>query len=242
MQQCVFTFMTQSRLPSSGIAIFQRRPELASLWLPYCHFVRDVSKSPALCFPSTTQRQLDFREPILDWVTKGVVVPVLDQPCFLSRLFAVPLPDNRHPRLIIDLSRLNEYIVSPPFSLDNHSTLAKLLSPPAFMASRHRRSVYACSDWSKLPSVPGFFVHGTTLLFSLLPFGLNAAPFIFTQVLAWLLQCLRARGISSSSWPTWTTLLSGTETRTHSWCRCSRWCASSRRLDSDWTSPSLIRT
>ena len=32
--------------------------------------------------------------------------------------------------------------------------------------------------------------------FHALMFGLNAAPFIFTQVLAWPLQCLQARGIS----------------------------------------------
>ena len=81
-----------------------------------------ASDPPALRFSSTTQRQPDLREPILDWVTKGVVVPVPDQPCFLSRLFAVPRPDNRPPRLIIDLSRMNYYIVAPPFSLDNHST------------------------------------------------------------------------------------------------------------------------
>ena len=94
-----------------------------------------ASDPPALRFPSSTQRQPDLREPILDLVTKGVVVPVPDEPCFLSRLFAVPRPDNRPPRLIIDMSRLNDYIVAPPFSLNNHSTLAKLLSPPAFMAS-----------------------------------------------------------------------------------------------------------
>ena len=66
-----------------------------------------------LCLPSTTQHQPALRDPILDWVRKGVVIPVPPQPCFLSHLFAVPRPDNRPLRLIIDLSRLNQYIFSP---------------------------------------------------------------------------------------------------------------------------------
>ena len=37
---------------------------------------------------------------------------------------------------------------------------------------------------------------GQLYFFRALPFGLNVAPYIFTQVLAWPLHCLRARGIS----------------------------------------------
>ena len=156
-----------------------------------------ASNPPALCFPSTTQRQPVLRELILDWVTKRVVVPVPDQPCFLSRLFAVPRPDNRPPRLVIVLSRLNDYIVAPPFSLDNHSTLAKLLSPPAFMASLDIAEAY--THVPMRPNLRWYFAFsymGQLYFFHALPFGLNAAPFIFTQVFAWPLQCLRAREIS----------------------------------------------
>ena len=131
-----------------------------------------ASDPPALRFPSTTQRQLDLREPTLDWVTKVVVVPVLNQPCFLSRLFAVLRPDN-------------------------HSTLAKLLSPLAFMASLGIAEPYThvlmCPNIRRYLA---FSYMGQLYFFHALPFGLNAAPFIFTQVLAWPLQCLRARGIS----------------------------------------------
>ena len=125
------------------------------------------------------------------------MVPDPDQPYFLSSFFVVPRPDNRPPRLIIDLSRLNDYIVAPPFSLNNHSTLAKLLSPPAFMASLEIAEAY-----THVPMRPNlrrylaFLYMGQLYFFYALPFGLNAAPFIFTQVLAWPLQCLRARGVS----------------------------------------------
>ena len=193
-----------------------------------------ASDPPAIRFPSATQRQPYLRDPILDWIAKGVVVPVPDQPCFLSRLFAVPRSDNWPPRLIIDLSRLNEYVVAPLFSLDNHSTLAKLLSPPAFMASLDITEAY-----THVPIRPNlcrylaFSYLGQLYFFHALPFGLNAAPFIFTQVLAWRFNVSEPG--ASPSWPTWTTLLSGTATRTHSWCRCSRWRASSRGWASDWT-------
>ena len=116
---------------------------------------------------------------------------------FLSSFFVVPRPDNRPPRLMIDLSRLNDYIVAPLFSLDNHSTLAKLLSPLAFMASLDIAEAYTHVPMrSNLRQYLAFSYMGQLYFFYALPFGLNAAPFIFTQVLAWPLQCLRARGVS----------------------------------------------
>ena len=35
------------------------------------------------------------------------------QPCFQSRIFTVPRPDGRPPRIIIDLSPLNPFILAP---------------------------------------------------------------------------------------------------------------------------------
>ena len=156
-----------------------------------------MSEPPPLSLPYTTQRQPNLRAPILDWVAKGVVVPVSRQPCFLSHLFAVPRPNNRPPRLIIDLSRLNEYVIAPHFILDNHDALARLLTPPAFLASLDIAEAY-----THIPMRPNlrrylaFSYDNQLYFFHALPFGLNVAPFIFMQVLAWPLQCLQARGIS----------------------------------------------
>ena len=74
--------------------------------------------------PSFSQSRPDLLLPVQDWVTKGVIYPVPLQPCFQSRIFTVPRPDGRPPRLIIDLSPLNPFILAPQFHLDNHSTLA----------------------------------------------------------------------------------------------------------------------
>ena len=156
-----------------------------------------VADPPPLCLPSSTQHQPALRDPILDWVRKGVVSPVPPQPCFLSRLFAVPRPDNRPPRLIIDLSRLNQYVFAPPFTLDNHGVLARLLTPPAFLATLDIAEAY-----THIPMRPNLYRYlafsylGQLYFFHALPFGLNVAPYIFMQVLAWPLHCLRDKGIS----------------------------------------------
>ena len=142
-----------------------------------------VADPPPLCLPSSTQHQPALRDPILDWVRKGVVSPVPPQPCFLSRLFAVPRPDNRPPRLIIDLSRLNQYVFAPPFTLDNHGVLARLLTPPAFLAT-----IDIAEAYTHIPMRPNLYRYlafsylGQLYFFHALPFGLNVAPYIFTFV------------------------------------------------------------
>ena len=76
--------------------------------------------------------------------------------------------------------------------------------PPSY-ASRlsglpqHHGGVHSCSDVAKSPSVSGFLIPGSLgqlYFFHTLPFSLNVASFIFTQVVAWPLQCLHAQGIS----------------------------------------------
>ena len=85
----------------------------------------------------------------------------------------------------------------PPFTLDNHTVLARLLTPPAFLAMLDISEAY-----THIPMRPNLYCYlafsylGQLYFFRALPFGLNVAPYIFTQVLAWPLHCLRARGIS----------------------------------------------
>ena len=86
---------------------------------------------------------------------------------------------------------------SLPHSLDNHGVLACLLTPPAFLATLDISEAY-----THIPMRPNLYRYlafsylGQLYFFHALPFGLNVAPYIFTQVLAWPLHCLRDRGIS----------------------------------------------
>ena len=81
--------------------------------------------------------------------------------------------------------------------LDNHRVLARLLTPPAFLTTLDISEAY-----THIPMRPNLYRYlafsylGQLYFFHALPFGLNVAPYIFTQVLAWPLHCLRARGIS----------------------------------------------
>ena len=128
-----------------------------------------ASDPPPLQLPSSTQRQPHLLEPIQDWVKKGVVVPVPRQPCFLSHLFAVPRPDGCPPRLIIDLSRLNQFILAPTFSLVNHVTLATCPPPHASCLSRlaqHSRGLHPYSHAAKSRTMSHFFLPWPTVFFS----------------------------------------------------------------------------
>ena len=60
-----------------------------------------LSRPPRLRPPSYSQSRPDLLLPVQDWVAKGVVYPVPHQPCFQSRIFTVPRPDGRPPRIII---------------------------------------------------------------------------------------------------------------------------------------------
>lgn len=64
-------------------------------------------RPPPLKLPTHTQRQSHLTDLIKDWVIQGVVYPVPNQLCYLSRIFTVPKKDESL-RLIIDLSGLNE--------------------------------------------------------------------------------------------------------------------------------------
>ena len=148
--------------------------------------------------PFFTQTRPDLL-PVQDWVEKGVIYPVPNQPCFQSRIFTVPrpdCPDGRLPRIIIDLSPLNRSVCSPSFQLDNHSTLARVLIPPAHMAALDISE--ACTH-IPIPQILHryltFSYANQLYFFRALPFGLNVAPYIFTKILDWPLRTLHIQGV-----------------------------------------------
>ena len=63
------------------------------------------------------------------------------QPCFLSNIFII----TKHPtcsRLILDVSRLHEYLEVPSFRMKNQSTLSKCLLALAWMTSLALKNAY----------------------------------------------------------------------------------------------------
>ena len=128
---------------------------------------------------------------------KGVIYPVPLQLCFQSRIFTVPRPDGIPPRLIIDLSPLNPFILDPQFHLDYHSTLAQVLLPPAHVAALNISEAYThIPIRHNLHRYLAFSYQNQLYFFRALPFGLNVALYIFTRVMDWPLRTLRIQGIN----------------------------------------------
>ena len=150
-----------------------------------------------LHLPRYTQTRSNLLLPIQDWVSKGVIYPVPDQPCFQSCVFTVPRLDGRPPQIIIDLSTLNGYVHAPPFTFDNHSTLGRVLVPPAYMAALDISEAY-----THVPMRPNlhrylaFSFNNQLYFFRALPFGLNVASYVLTKVLAWPLQTLQIHEVN----------------------------------------------
>ena len=138
-------------LPGAVVRSGAQLQRYAHLWQQAPHLVRTTvtrgyhwewaTTPPPLHLPQSTQRAPQLAPHIQDWVQKQVIVPVPLQHCHLSRVFLVPKKDCPL-RLIIDLSQLNNFIVAPPFSIDNHAKVARIMIPPVHMASIDIREAY----------------------------------------------------------------------------------------------------
>ena len=132
-------------------------------------------------------------------VDKGAVdiLPV-DQhntPGFYSLLFLRPKPSGEF-RPIIDLSRLNDHIVSPKFKMETVQSIRKSLQPGEWCTQIDIKDAYLhIPVQEKFRKYLRFTVDGVVYQFRTLPFGLNVAPRIFTLILKPVLARLRAQGV-----------------------------------------------
>lgn len=110
---------------------------------------------------------------------------------FLSCIFLVKKPDGAY-RLILNLKRLNEFIDTEHFKLEDSKVVKKLLSLNCFMISIDLKDAYylisvAESDRKYLR----FQFRGKIYEFTCLPFGLNVAPYVFTKIMKPVISYLR---------------------------------------------------
>ena len=72
----------------------------------------------------------------------GAIEPCIDlADQFLSPYFLLPKPDGSH-RFILNLKRLNDYIITKHFKMEDLRTATKLLSSNDFMASIDLKDAY----------------------------------------------------------------------------------------------------
>ena len=120
--------------------------------------------------------------------TKGQVV---------SPFFTVTKPDGSQ-RFIINLKRLNKYIVAPHFKMEDLRTATRLISPGDYIATIDLQDAYfAVPVHRTSQKYLTFKFQNNYFRFTCLPFGLCTSPYIFTKILKPVLKLLRSRGFMS---------------------------------------------
>ena len=116
-------------------------------------------------------------------------------PGYYSRLFLVPKPDGSF-RPIIDLKKLNQFIVVPSFKMENLFSIIAALQPQEWITKIDLKDAYHhILVHVNIRKYFRFVVAGTVYQFRVLPFGLSTAPREFTKTLAPVVHLLRSQGI-----------------------------------------------
>ena len=107
-----------------------------------------------------------------------------DKRSLISKIFSVPRMDSIKPRVILDIKRLNRFIVCSKFRMLFLKSVKEMLPPDAWMAFINL----------------ALSIGNQVYRFVAMPFGLNIAPRIFTKITNVLITILRKRGISIAAY------------------------------------------
>ena len=123
-------------------------------------------------------------------------------PGYYNRLFLVPKPDGSF-RPIIDLKKLNQFIVVPSFKMETLFFIIAALQPQEWITKIDLKDAYHhIMVHVNICKYFRFVVARIVYQFRVLPFGLSTAPREFTKTLAPVSSCFALK--ASRSTPTWT--------------------------------------
>ena len=126
---------------------------------------------------------------------KGAVEPAPQSPGFYSRLFLVQKASGSW-RPIIDLSTLNDYIISAHFHMETPWSVLNSIRPGDWMISLDLQDAYLQVPVHRDSRLfLRFVVAGKTYQFRVLCFGLTTAPQVFTRVMAPVSAILHRHGV-----------------------------------------------
>uniref|UniRef100_A0A0A9WWG2 Putative enzymatic polyprotein n=2 Tax=Lygus hesperus TaxID=30085 RepID=A0A0A9WWG2_LYGHE len=121
----------------------------------------------------------------------------LGSECFLSPIFLVPKPDGSS-RFILNLKRLNKFVYTEHFKLDDIRVALRLLEQNMYAGLIDFKDAYYLvkihEDYTKYLT---FGYHGKFFRMNCLPMGLASAPYVFHKLLRPVMAKLRDKNIIS---------------------------------------------
>ena len=147
------------------------------------------------------QQELAVHDQVMDLLDQGAVAIVKNPytPRFYSKLFVREKKSNTPEpvyRLIIDLSKLNRFLVVPHFTMESHKSVRQELRQGVYFCKFDLKNAYL--HISIHPSSRKYlsFVHrGQVFEWTSLPFGLATSPFVFTKVINEVGKFVHLRGL-----------------------------------------------
>lgn len=121
-------------------------------------------------------------------------------PCknqFISSYFLVPKSNGKR-RFVLNLKRLNKFIWTAHFKMEDIRTALQLMTKGCFMASLDLQDAYFLIPIHKDSRKYLRFMWKDCLFeYVCLPFGLNIAPWLFTKITKPITSSLRKEGLTS---------------------------------------------
>lgn len=116
---------------------------------------------------------------------------------FVSDIFLIPKSDGSM-RFILNLKKLNKYIYTEHFKMEDLRTATKLMTKGCHMVNIDLKEAYFLVPIHKSQTkFLRFYFQDNLYEFLALPFGLSSAPYIFTKILQPVVTHLRSQGFLS---------------------------------------------
>jgi len=146
----------------------------------------------------STQEVKRIKIEIDELLLKQAIVECEDCPGqFISSYFLIPKPDGSN-RLIINLKKLNKFIIQNHFKMEDICSALALLSQNDYMAFIDLKDAYFLIPvHSEFRKFLRFRFNSKLYQFTCLPFGLCTSPYVYTKIMKPVMNKLRLLGIRS---------------------------------------------
>ena len=146
--------------------------------------------------PSDKDKLQRLRKEIQDLLAKRAIVETSgDQPAWYSLVFLVPKKNGTW-RPVFDLSQLNRHLVIPKFRMESALSIMSSLAKGDWAISIDIKDAYL-----HVPIHPQYqkYLHlasqGKVYKFTVLPFGIATAPYVFTRLVKSMAETIHLEGV-----------------------------------------------